>query len=147
MKYKPPQAKITIGVHTAGPGGSNACSPSCSKPPVTSQKARLTTTAEQSAMTVLLRPKEIASGIPIWLLKHFPLAPREIVETLNLRRPIYKAMTSYGLSAAQVTAPRGKKQVIASLKLRSLGISIDTLTAVKRSVAENTESLRSFKTC
>ena len=29
MKYNPPQAKITIGVHTAGAGGSNACSPSC----------------------------------------------------------------------------------------------------------------------
>src|SRR5436309_13635300 len=65
IKYNPPHAKITIGVQTAGPGGSNACSPSCSKPPVTSQKARLTTTAEQSAITVLLRPKEIASGIPI----------------------------------------------------------------------------------
>ena len=65
MKYKPPQAKITIGVRTAGPGGSNACSPSCSNPPLTSQKVRLTTTAEQSAITVLLRPKEIASGIPI----------------------------------------------------------------------------------
>jgi hypothetical protein len=29
IKYNPPHAKITIGVHTAGPGGSNACSPSC----------------------------------------------------------------------------------------------------------------------
>ena len=29
MKYNPPQAKITIGVHTAGAGGSNACSPNC----------------------------------------------------------------------------------------------------------------------
>src|SRR5438270_629219 len=28
--------------------------------------------------------------------KHFPLTPREIIETLNLRRPIYKATASYG---------------------------------------------------
>src|SRR5205814_5917394 len=28
--------------------------------------------------------------------KHFPLTPLEIIETLNLRRPIYKATASYG---------------------------------------------------
>ena len=28
--------------------------------------------------------------------RHFPLTPREIIETLNLRRPIYKATASYG---------------------------------------------------
>src|SRR5260370_25495343 len=65
IKYNPPHAKITIGVHTAGPGGSRACSPSCWKPPDTSQNARLTATAEHSAMTVLLRPNEMAKGIPI----------------------------------------------------------------------------------
>jgi len=28
--------------------------------------------------------------------KHFPLTPKEIIEELNLRRPIYKATASYG---------------------------------------------------
>lgn len=28
--------------------------------------------------------------------KHFPLTPREIIEELNLRRPVYKATASYG---------------------------------------------------
>ena len=65
MKYKPPHAKITIGVQTAGPGGSKECSPNCWKPPDTNQNARLTTTAEHNATTVLFLPNEIASGIPI----------------------------------------------------------------------------------
>ena len=28
--------------------------------------------------------------------KHFPLTPREIIQELDLRRPIYKATASYG---------------------------------------------------
>ncbi|HEX7721039.1 MAG TPA: methionine adenosyltransferase domain-containing protein, partial [Pyrinomonadaceae bacterium] len=28
--------------------------------------------------------------------KYFPLTPKEIIEELNLRRPIYKATASYG---------------------------------------------------
>src|SRR5437588_7017967 len=65
MKYRPPQAKITIGVHTAGSGGNSECSPNCWKPADTNQNARLTTTAEHNATTVLFLPNETASGILI----------------------------------------------------------------------------------
>src|SRR5436190_19049072 len=65
MKYRTPHANINIGVHTTAGGGSSACSPNWSKPPEIDQNARLTTTAEQKAMTVLFLPNSIARGIPI----------------------------------------------------------------------------------
>src|SRR3954452_20207578 len=65
MKYRPPHANITVGVQAAAVDGSSACSPSCWKPLEISQNARLTTTAAQRAITVLLRPNSMASGMPI----------------------------------------------------------------------------------
>src|SRR5260370_320469 len=98
IKYSPPQAKITTGVQTAGPGGRSECSPSCRKPPDISQNARLTITAAHNATTVLFRPKEIASGIPI----------NAITTTLNGDAYLRCKATA----SAAVSAPRTLKELI-----------------------------------